>query len=394
MRILFLSQLLPLPLDAGPKIRSYYVLRRLVEAGHDVTLLCFVRPTDKASDVEAFRHICQSVETVPMVRSRLTDLRKGVGSVLGGTPFLIDRDWLPPMAEMMTRLASKGFDAVHADQLWMAPYAASCPNVGIRVLDQHNAVFKVPARLAKQQSNPVIRALVNREASKLEAFERNTIGEFDDVVWVSEEDRAEFKGVATKAGRVQPVIPIAVDPLERQPMSRRDPFRVTFLGGLHWPPNAEGVRWFVEQGWSRVAQAVPNAVLTVVGKGSLGKYDPGPYGSRIDVTGYVENVDRYIAETAVFIVPLQTGAGMRVKILDAWCWGLPIVSTTVGAEGIKTSDGDDLLIADEPAVFAEHVVRVLEDHALASRLSDGGRAAVESCYDWRKVYRAWDAVYR
>lgn len=394
MRILFLSQLLPLPLDAGPKIRSYYVLRRLVEAGHEVTLLCFVRPTDKPADIEAFRHLCSAVEVVPMVRSRLTDLRKGVASVLGGTPFLIDRDWVPPMAEVMTRLASKGFDAVHADQLWMAPYAASCPNVGLRVLDQHNAVFKVPARLAKQQSNPVIRALMNAEATKLEAFERRTIREFDEVVWVSEEDRAEFDGVPTKAGRTQPVIPIAVDPLERTPLARRDPFRVTFLGGLHWPPNAEGVRWFAERAWPAVARAVPRAVLTVVGKGSLGRYDAGGWASRIEVTGYVDNVDPYVAETAVFIVPLQTGAGMRVKILDAWCWGLPIVSTTVGAEGIRTSDGDDVLVADDPATFAEHVIRVLDDAALAARLSEGGRSAVEEWYDWRKVYRAWDAVYR
>ena len=130
-------------------------------------------------------------------------------------------------------------------------------------------------------------------------------------------------------------------------MSRPHPFRITFLGGTHWPPNAEGVRWFADYVWPAVAAAVPEAVFTVIGKGGLGRLGPAGYRSSVDVTGYLPDVESHLSETAAFVVPLKTGAGMRVKILDAWCWALPIVSTTIGAEGIRTEAGENILLADD-----------------------------------------------
>ena len=389
-RILFLSQLLPLPLDAGPKIRAYYVLRHLAEAGHEVTLVCFVRPSDKESDVRALGRFCRGVETVPLRRSRVKDVRDGLRSLFSGSPFLILRDEVPAMAQLLGRLVDRGsWDAVHADQLWMAPYAATCASVPLKVLDQHNAVFRVPERLAANARNPLAKALLRREAQKLARFERETVERFDRVVWVTEEDRAAFPP-ARGAGRRDAVIPIAVDPAASQPIVRQRPFRVTFLGGLHWPPNAEAVRWFVDRVWPAVTAAVPDCVLTVIGKGSPGRFRDT---SSIAVTGYVPDLHPYLAETAAFVVPLLTGAGMRVKILDAWCWALPVVSTSIGAEGLSAVHGENLLIADDPDAFAAHLVRILRDGREAARIARNGRATVETLYDWRKVYSAWDSVY-
>jgi len=145
--------------------------------------------------------------------------------------------------------------------------------------------------------------------------------------------------------------------------------------------------------WPTVAAAVPGAVFTVIGKGPLGPLGPAAYRSRVDVTGYLPDVESRLAETAAFIVPLKTGAGMRVKILDAWCWALPIVSTSIGAEGIRTEAGANILLADEADAFANSVIGVLTDPSLAKRLADNGRATVETLYDWRVVYQAWDRVY-
>lgn len=390
MRIIFLSQLLPLPLDAGPKVRAYYVLRRLAEAGHEVTLVCFERATDRASDLQALARFCRAVETVPLLRSRAKDLRDGVRSVFSDTPFLILRDRVPAMDARVQRvLASGSWDAVHADQLWMAPYAARVSNGLLKVLDQHNAVFRVPERLAVNQRNPVLKGLLRREAAKLARFEREMLGRFDRVVWVAAEDLAAFPR-DDRAQRRDAVIPIAVDPGAARPVERRRPFRVTFLGGIHWPPNAEAVRWFAERVWPRVAAAVPDCVFTVIGKGSPGRLRHAP---RIEITGYVADLAPYLEDTAAFVVPLLTGAGMRVKILDAWCWGLPVVSTSIGAEGVEGAHGENLLIGDEPEAFAAHVIRVLRDKSEAAEIARNGRATVEARYDWRTVYRAWDGVY-
>ncbi len=110
--------------------------------------------------------------------------------------------------------------------------------------------------------------------------------------------------------------------------------------------------------------------------------------------GYALEVLPDLRETAAFIVPLHAGGGMRVKIVDAWSWSLPIVSTTIGAEGIAYQDGHDLLLADDPAGFAAAVIRLLQDEGLRRRLGENGRASFERDYDWRRVYGAWEDVYR
>ena len=394
MRIVLLTQVLPFPLDAGPKTRAYYVLRHLADRGHAITLVPLVRPSDRASDLRQVARYCEAVEPVPLWRSRLADLRHGARSLVSNTPFLILRDEFPAMNGCLRRVMSgRSFDAIHADQLWMAPYALRCEGVGLKVLDQHNAVYRVPQRLAMHERNPLVRRLLHREASKLAAYERAMLGTFDRVIWVSEDDRNAFPSVRYAERARHAVIPIAVDPAERRPLNRPRPFRITFLGGTHWPPNAEGVRWFADAIWPAVAESVPDAVFTVIGKGSLRRLGPAKYRRRVEVTGYLPDLDPPLRETAAFVVPLNTGAGMRVKILDAWCWALPIVSTRVGAEGIRTSDGENILLADEAADFADALIRVLTDAGLARRLSENGRATVETSYDWRKVYQAWEQVY-
>lgn len=395
MRIVLLAQLLPLPLDAGPKIRAYYVLRHLARAGHEVTLVCFVRAGDRQADVDRLRRFCSAVETVPLSRSRVNDVRDGLRSLVSAMPFLVLRDQFAPMDDCLRRVVGRrSFDALHADQLWMAPYGARRVEVPFKVLDQHNAVFKVPERLAANQRNPLLRALLTREASKLASFERSTFDAFDHVVWVSDDDRSAFPSRDGSSRGRHSVIPIAVDPDEWRPIERPEPFRVTFLGGGHWPPNAEGIKWFAERAWPQVADAVPGCIFTVIGKGSTGRLGPERHRSRTVVTGYVADPEPLLAETAVFVVPLLTGAGMRVKILDAWCRALPVVSTSIGAEGIRACHGDNVLIADEADAFADAVVRLLQDHALSRRLADNGRATVEATYDWRTAYRAWDQVYQ
>jgi glycosyltransferase involved in cell wall biosynthesis len=392
VRVLFLTQLLPLPVDAGPKTRSYYVLRYLAAAGHDVTLACFLRPGDSPESVAKLKRICRRVETVTMVRSRVKDVASGVASLFSSTPFLIRRDGVSEMWRKVEDLTSShSFDAVHSDQLNMAPYALQCRTAPLKVLDQHNAVFLAARRLAQTVRNPMGRVLVNNEATKLETYERNVCGKFDKVVWVTDADRRAVRTNGHHFNGRDRVIPIAIDPREQPPVDRPRPFRVTFLGGMHWPPNAEGISWFANSVWPNIAKAAPEAVLTVIGKKPPADL---PKDSRVEVAGFVSDLGKYLAETAVFVVPIRSGAGMRVKILDAWCWKLPIVSTTIGAEGTEANGGENLFLADDEQSFADCVVKVLRDQNVARRLSENGRSTVEEMYDWKKVYSAWDQVYR
>jgi polysaccharide biosynthesis protein PslH len=390
MRILFLSQLVPLPLDAGPKIRSYFVLRHLVAAGHQVTLLCFSRPEDKSEGIEELRRLC-SVRTVPIPMSRTRDAIHAIQSLFSGKPFLIQRDEKTAMKRAVQEAADgSSFDAVHADQLWMSPYGLLANRVSLTVMDQHNAVFLIPRRLAENQRNPLIRTALEKESRKLLDYERRMCRSYRQTVWVSEADRKSLTGASDNPGMV---IPIAVDPAGQQPVKTKHPFRVTFVGGMHWPPNLEAADWLVERVWPQVHARMPEAVLTLVGKcpgRSRGRWSRRP---QVHVAGYAPELAPYLEETAVFVAPFMSGAGMRVKILGAWCSGLPVVSTTVGAEGIQTAPKENILLADDEDSFAEAVLEVLNDRGMARRLSENGRGTVESLYDWRRAYPAWDTIY-
>lgn len=408
MRILYLSQLVPYPADAGPKVRAYHVLQHLAAAGHEVTLVAFCRPEDKPEQLAHLQRYCREIHTVPIRRSRGRDAWQMVRSLVMNRPFLITRDEVPAMKKLLHSLVShNSYDAVHADQLWMAQYALGLMESGpdserlipesdrpMSVLDQHNAVFLIPQRLAAGSGNPISRTLLSLEEKKMAAYEAEVCRRFDHVVWVTEEDRlALARSNGHSNGRVKGItIPICVDPDAQPPVRRQAGIkRVTFMGGLHWPPNSQGVAWFAQEVWPRVLARVPDAVFTVIGKNP--PLLPGPE-QAVEVLGYVADPEPYLAETAAFVVPLHAGGGMRVKILEAWRWGLPVVSTTIGAEGIDYENGRDLLIADSSDAFAEAVIRLLCESQLAGSIGQAGRRTVETHYDWHTVYRAWNTIYR
>ena len=191
-------------------------------------------------------------------------------------------------------------------------------------------------------------------------------------------------------------MPIAVDPDTVQPVISvgDDTPTILHVGTMFWPPNVAGVLWFAQHVLPLVWATVPDARFVVVGKNpppsicSLGA-DP-----RIEILGYVEDIRPFVESADLFVVPLESGGGMRVKILDAWLSGRPIVSTSIGAEGIAVSHEQNLLLADGPAAFAEAAVRLLVDPALNQRLRQAGRAWVEEKYAWPVVYQEVDEIYR
>jgi glycosyltransferase involved in cell wall biosynthesis len=344
-----------------------------------------------------------------MPRSTLRDGYHLARSLLTGQSFIIARDWNRTMAEKVRALVQAAatdaapYDAIHADQLWMAPYAhlaqaAQTAKRASTVLDQHNAVFMIPERLAGEGSNPLKRLLLQREARKLAHDEVATCARFDHVVWVTQEDYQAVQAQAKRRGHTVPcddIIPICGDSAQQPAIQRSaTAHRVTFIGGLHYPPNAQGICWFAEHVFPHVLQQAPQAVLTVIGK------QPPPALQRLglppqnlEITGFVEQVEPYLVETAAFVAPLLAGGGMRVKIIDGWRWGMPVISTTIGAEGIATRPGENILIADTPTALAAQTVAVLQHPAQANALAGAGRHWFEAHYDWQAVYQQWNKIY-
>lgn len=362
-----------------------------------MTLVTFTRNAQEEAHAAALRTICAEVYTVPLKRSRVIDVAAAARSMFSGKPFIIERDGSAAMHTLLGHLvvtaAATGqpFDLVHADQLNMAQFAESLPLP--RLLDQHNAVWMIFERLA-QSSSGIKRWFWQREAALLKRYEGRVCSEFEAVTVVSDEDRRGLLQVMPQE-RDLPVIPIAVDCEAEQAIPRAPGARaILSLATMMWPPNVDAVSWFARQIYPLVRRAVPDTHFYVCGPRptaeirALPELDP-----TIEVTGYVDDPKPYIANSACLIVPLRSGGGMRVKILEALARGIPVVSTTIGYEGIDLVPGKHLLVADTPSEFADAVALLLREPELGAKIAAAGRKRVLEKYDWRAIIPAMEAVY-
>lgn len=391
MKILLLTQVVPYPPDSGPKIKTYHVLRWLARE-HEVTLVSFVRSAAEQAAADELRALCRAVHTVPLRRSRAYDAAALVRGLADRRPVTLLRDESRAMRDLLRRLtARESFDLVHADQLNMVQFGLALDGLPA-VIDLHNAVWTIVARLARS-ARGLRRWALLLECARLRRYEGWACRQAAAVVAVSETDRAALQAVAGPLPI--DVVPIAID-VREQPLVRRDADARAALSvaTMFWPPNVDGVCWFGREIYPRVRAARPDVPFYVVGARparavrELAARQPG-----MIVTGYVPDLQPYHQQTAAFVVPLRSGSGMRVKILEAFARGLPTVSTTIGYEGIAARPGEHLLAADEPRAFAEAVLALAQQPRLGTRLAAAARELAETHYDWRAVCPALAAPY-
>jgi glycosyltransferase involved in cell wall biosynthesis len=393
---LLLTQVLPYPPDSGPKIKTLNVLKYLAE-NHEVTLVSFVRG-DQSADVKQLQKYCCAIYTAPMTRGAAHDAVAMVRSFLTGQPWMMVRDDRAAMRQLVDRVASETrFDIVHADQLNMAQYAEGVPGAR-KVLDAHNALWLLYYRLWETMGNGLRKILLARDWQLIQRYEGRICREFDAVVAVSDEDRAaleEAMGVATASKKIT-VIPIAVDADEAVPVVRHPQAdHLLHIGTMFWPPNIDGVLWFIREIYPLVRAKRPAVVFDVVGARPPQEIlSLNGNGSGVNVTGYVDDPTQYLQKAGVMVVPLRSGGGMRVKILNALAQGLPIVTTTIGCEGIAVEHGRHLLMADTPEEFARAALLLLDNPGFASELGRNGRKLIETTYDYRAACRPLEAVYQ
>jgi glycosyltransferase involved in cell wall biosynthesis len=392
MKVLLLTQVLPFPPDSGPKVKTWNVLKYLAQH-HEVTLVSFVRGNQQA-DVAHLRPYCRAIHTVSITRGPLEDGTAMLQSFANNQPWMMVRDDRAAMRELIDRLcAETQFDVAHADQLNMAQYAARVQGAR-KILDAHNALWLLYKRLAETMRPGPRKWLLERDWRLLKTYEGRLCREFDGLLAVSDEDAAALREAAGTDLAIT-VIPIAVD-TDELPVAARQPqaHHLLHIGTMYWPPNIDGMQWFIQEAYDQIRAGRPDVTLDVVGSRppqELTAYNGN--GHNINVTGYVAEVQPYLEKCGVFIVPLRAGGGMRVKILEALARGLPLVTTSLGCEGIAVQNGQHVLIADTPEEFARATLRLLNDRALADELGRNGRTLIEEIYDYRAACRPLEALY-
>ena len=272
----------------------------------------------------------------------------------------------------------------------------------VLVFDAHNAVWAIVKRMV-ENAPFYLKPVLNIEAVRIERYEASVVNLFDQTLAVAEPDRVSLIKAATHGNssisdlnEKISVIPIAVDTVHLQPIKRQPgSFNIVTLGTLHYPPNADGIRWFMNDVFPLVREKIPEATLTIIGKNPPKDFAQAAEKTpkSIEVTGYVSDLGPYMSKAAIMVVPVRAGGGIRVRILEGFARAMPMVTTTVGLEGIEARSGQEILVADTANEFASTVVDLLSDTELQNRLAQKGRKLAEEQYDWQVVLKKLDQIY-
>lgn len=388
MKILWIKTELLHPVDKGGKIRTYEMLKQL-KRDHQVTYLTLDDGASSADAREKASEYCHKLVTVPhQTRPKFSvgfyvELIQNLFSQL---PYAVKKYQSAAMQEELLRLIEEDQpDVVVCDFLTPSvnvPEKLGCATV----LFQHNVEAMIWRRHYETQANWLKRLYLYGQWRKMRAFERKECHRYDHVIAVSREDREMMRNDY----QIEAVtdVPTGVDTNFFRPQSGRkpEPASLVFTGSMDWIPNVDAINWFCNEILPLIRAQVPNVKLTVVGRSpgrellELSKRD-----SSVIVTGRVDDVRPYMENAAAYIVPIRIGGGTRLKIYEAMAMEKPMVSTTVGAEGLPLNDGEELLLADAPETFADAVVRVLTDPELANRLGQLSASRVRERFGWERV---------
>lgn len=391
MKVLFLISQLPYPLDTGAKIRSFNLIKQLAPK-HKITLLTFGDRAKEASKLNALKVYCDNIVVQPkQSEAKYLNLFLNIFSHL---PYAVDKYYTRNIEGKLADLVSTGgYDVIHCDSLQMSLNLRKIDTLP-KVLTEHNVESAILSRYAQNENNLMKKTYIDIQARKLARYEFETCEKFNRCIAVSEEDKSLIEARSGAKGIA--VVPNGVDCDYFTPQDGFiKPFSLVFTGSLDWLPNEDGLMYFFSEIYPLIKRKKAHVNITIVGRNpSLKLRKIASKDDSIALRGRVDDVRPYVAQSQVFIVPLRIGGGTRLKILEAMAMGKPVVSTTIGAEGLAVTDGDDILLADNPGDFAKYIIELFENSEKRESLAISGRKLVEGKYDWGKVAQELDKVWK
>lgn len=372
---------LPTPPEFGGALRSFHLIRQLSRS-HEVTILCPVTAADD-TDLDILRALgnvtCVPHPWTPRHPANRTKRTLQARSIASRKSFVELSTWSDALQGVLERLfLTRRVDCVLYESTRTALFRPPrpCPTV----IDAHDVEAELLIRVARNTSSDVARALKLGEARKVAQLERRLWRSAEVVVATSERDAA---AIASVSGATTRVVPNGTDvDAFMRPEGRAVRQDIVFTGVMRHQPNSDAARWYLDEIYPLVRQRVPNARTVFVGA------DPPEWlmaraSNDVIVTGRVDDIRPWLWSASVAIVPLRSGGGTRLKIFEALAAGVPVVSTSIGAEGIPGVE-NVTIIANEPQVFATAVSMVMTEPERAASMRENGMQLVRA-YDWATI---------
>ena len=406
MRVLVILNRIPLPLTDGGAICSYNTVKFLHAAGHDLTVLA-LNTNKHYHDPAGMADVCAEIRTLD-INTDISALNAARNLLFSRRPYIAERFHNRVFADLIVETLlnadaqGKPFDVVHIDHTMIAWYADAVrervPSAPPLVLRTHNIEHIIQERLAAHEGHPAKRWYRQFLARRMKRYEQEYWNKFDGVIAITPEEA----GIMWDLGCCVPVgiVPAGVDVAEfvPRPDSMLLPSTLCYIGGMDWQPNIEAVQWFVETVFPRVQEDSVRQGLPALGLHIAGKRMPPSlqrYAEREGVSMHpdVPSAADFLRTHEILVVPLLSGGGMRLKIVEAMALGIPIVSTRVGAEGITARHGESIMFADTPEEFQAAISALRTTPELKERIVRNAREIALREYSWESATSRLEQFY-
>lgn len=401
MKILLLTPQLPWPPHQGTAMRNYNLIRHLA-ARHTVDLITFFAPDERLDADNPLHALCGRVDALP--QPHRTSQQRLRDTLVSSLPDMALRLADPAMdALLASRLQSETYDVVQAEGIEMARYGLQAAKAGQKfVFDDHNCEYLLQKRNALTDLRRPARlpaALYSLvQWQKLRRYEATACTLAHAVAAVSEADAAALQTIAPAARIATVANGIDLDfytPHAPGAASQQAGRTLVFTGKMDYRPNIDAVLWFAQNVLPLVRRSAPDVTFRIVGRNPHARLNTLRDNPAVTIVGAVEDIRPDIHGGDVYVIPLRVGGGTRFKALEAMACARPIVSTSLGVEGIGATHDRDLLLADTPSNFAAAVLRLLApgNGPLRAQLGANARTFVEAHYGWEPIVRRLEPLY-
>jgi glycosyltransferase involved in cell wall biosynthesis len=390
MKILHLFPYVPVPPTFGGALRVYHILNHLYKNYDDLYVAGFNRKGELTLLKDEFpiaedRLMFEEKEKSRF--SRLIQMTSFFSSHSYWYNFISSSSFQTKLDQLLER---EDFDIILTEFASMGVFDLKTD--AVTILDAHNVEYDNFRRMSKLKWSFLRKKFYESEFKKVRSEEIEIFNRYDAVFATSERDKNIIEGHAKETKHF--VIPNGVDTkfFKKNEQVKPAPFDIVFTGAMSYLPNQDGIMYFLDEIFPLIKNEVPEAKIYVVGSRPpemLQKYASDD----VIITGFVDDVRPYIDRSSVYVVPLNMGSGTRLKVLEAMSMKIPIVSTSIGCEGIEIEDGKNILVRNEPKEFANAVIELMKNKKLAKRLINEGYELVVKKYDWSVICKGLDEAF-
>lgn len=393
MKVLMLTPYLPYPLLSGGQIRTYNLVKKLAKH-HEITLFALIKDPSERQYIAELEKYCAKVKVFKRSHQPFT-LKNIIQTAFSSFPFLVIRNYVPEtITAIKAELAHERYDLIHAETFYMMPHLPDETDVPTILVEQ--TIEYLGYESYAQRALSWIRPLLKIDIAKIRRWEEFYWRRCQRLIVMSEEDKDFITNVIGEADKVD-VVENGVDSqwfAAKKPALPKEP-TVLSVGTFKWLPNVEAVSFLVNEVWPLIKQKMTGTRLWIVGnaptKEVFAFQDRDP---SITVTGGIPDIRDAFQSAHVLVAPVFSGKGTRYKILEAMASGTPIVATPIAVEGLKVSDGKEVLIGETAEQMASQTVRLLQNPTLRQKLAEKGRQFVRTHYDWDYISQKLDAIYQ